>query len=59
MAAWAREIMKLANDFCLDNDTVRGIVHVVDSMTVPQGKCETDWKYDRAYSRLIPLIMNI
>lgn len=59
MAIWAREIMKLANDFCLNNDTVRGIVNTVDNMTVPQGKNESDWKYDRAHSRLLPLIMEM
>lgn len=59
MATWAREIMKLANDFCLDNNTVGGIVNIVDNMTVPQGKNESDWKYDRAHSRLLPLIMNM
>lgn len=59
MANWMKEIMKLANDFCLNNNEVREIVRTVDSMTVPQGKNESDWKYDRAHSRLLPLIMEM
>ena len=59
MANWAREIMKLANDFCLNNNTVREIVRTVDGMNVPSGKNESEWKYDRAHSQLLPLIMNI
>lgn len=37
----------------------REIIQTVDNMTVPQGKNESDWKYDRAHSRLLPLIMNM
>ena len=59
MANWMKEIMKLANDFCLNTNTVREIVQTVDSMTVPQGKNESEWKYDRAHSRLLPLIMEM
>lgn len=59
MANWMKEIMKLANDFCLNNNEVREIVRTVDGMNVPNGKNEADWKYDRAHSRLLPLIMNM
>ena len=59
MANWAKEIMKLANDFCLNNNTAREIINTVDNMSVPQGKNESDWKYDRAHSRLLPLIMEM
>ena len=59
MANWAKEIMKLANDFCLNNNTAREIINTVDNMSVPQGKNEADWKYDRAHSRLLPLIMEM
>ena len=59
MANWAKEIMKLANDFCLNNNTAREIINPVDNMSVPQGKNESDWKYDRAHSRLLPLIMEM
>ena len=59
MANWMKEIMKLANDFCLNTNTAREIINAVDSMEVPQGKNESDWKYDRAHSRLLPLIMEM
>lgn len=59
MAIWAREIMKLENDFCLNTNTAREIINTVDNMHVPQGKNESDWKYDRAHSRLLPLIMEM
>ena len=59
MADWAREIMKLGNDFCLNTSKVRNIVSGIDSLSVPEGKCESEWKYDRAHSRLLPLIMEM
>lgn len=59
MANWMKEIMVLANDFCLNNNTVREIVRTVDSMEAPQGKNESEWKYDRAHSLLLPLIMEM
>ena len=59
MAIWAKEIMKLANDFCLNTNTAREIINTVNNMPVPQGKNESDWKYDRAHSRLLPLIMEM
>lgn len=57
MADWAREIMKLGNDFCLNTSKVRSIVSNIDSLSVPEGKCESEWKYDRAYSNVKSLIM--
>lgn len=59
MANWAKEIMILANDFCLNTIKVKQIVVEVNTMTVPQGKCEEDWKYDRAYSRIKQMIMEV
>lgn len=59
MAAWQKEIMKLANDLCLNKIKAKQIVTDVNTLSVPQGKCETEWKYDRAYSRLLPMIMNM
>lgn len=59
MANWQKEIMKLANDLCLNMTKAKQIVIDVNSLSVPQGKCETEWKYDRAYSRLLPMIMSM
>ena len=59
MADWAKEIMKLGNDFCLNTTRVRNIVSGVDSLSVPEGRCEEDWKYDRAYSKVKSLIMSM
>lgn len=59
MADWAREIMKLGNDFCLNTSKVRNIVSGIDSLSVPEGKCESEWKYDRAYSKVKSLIMTM
>lgn len=59
MATWQKEIMKLANDLCLNMTKAKQIVIETDTLSVPQGKCETEWKYDRAYSRLLPMIMNM
>ena len=57
MADWAREIMTLANDFCINTDKVRQIVSDVDILTVPQGKNAEEYKYDRAWSRLKPMLI--
>lgn len=57
MENWAKEIMRLANDFCLNTSKVRSIVSNIDSLSVPEGKCESEWKYDRAYSKVKSLIM--
>ena len=59
MALWAREIMVLANDFCLNTKQVREIIASVNEMPTPQDKDENSYKYERAYSRIKPLIMNV
>ena len=59
MATWQKEIMKLANDLCLNKIKAKEIVCTVDMLKVPQGKDEIEWKYDRVYSRLLPLIMSM
>ena len=57
MAEWQKEIMVLANDFCLNTSKVRDIVSDVNTMSVPQGKDESSYKYDRAWSRLKPMLL--
>ena len=57
MAEWQKEIMVLANDFCLNTSKVREIVSDVNTMSVPQGKDESNYKYDRAWSRLKPMLI--
>lgn len=57
MAEWQKEIMVLANDFCLNTSKVRDIVSDVNAMSVPKGKDESDYKYDRAWSRLKPMLL--
>ena len=59
MTSWQKEIMKIANDLCLNTNKVREIVNTVDTLTVPQGEQPDSWKYDRAWARLKPLIMTI
>jgi hypothetical protein len=59
MATWAKEIMKLANDFCLNTNKVKEIVSSVDELSIPQGKNAEEWKYDKARLRILPLIMSI
>lgn len=59
MATWQKEIMKLANDFCLKTEKVKEIVYEIDMITIPTGKNESKYKYDRAYSRIKPMIMAI
>ena len=59
MATWQKEILKIANDLCLNMTKAKQIVTDVNMLSVPQGKDEIEWKYDRAYSRLLPLIMNM
>ena len=59
MAKWRKEIMKLANDFCINMTKAKEIVIEADKLSVPQGRSEADYKYDRAYSRILPLIMQI
>ena len=57
MADWAKEIMTLANDFCLNMTKAKEIVIEVENVTVPQGKDENSYKYDRAWSRLKPMLI--
>ena len=57
MADWAKEIMILANDFCLNMAKAKEIVTEVENVTVPQGKDESNYKYDRAWSRLKPMLL--
>ena len=59
MAKWQKEILKLANDLCLNMTKAKQIVTETNDLSVPQGKCETEWKYDRAYSRILPLIREL
>ena len=57
MAEWAREIMVLANDFCLNMAKAKEIVTEVENVIVPKGKDESSYKYDRAWSRLKPMLL--
>lgn len=57
MATWQKEIMKLANDFCLKTAKVKEIVRDVDTLTTPTGRTESEYKYDKAYARIKPMIM--
>lgn len=57
MATWQKEIMKLANDFCLKTAKVKEIVQDVDTLTTPSNRNEEEYKYNKAYSRIKPLIM--
>lgn len=59
MATWQKEILKLANDLCLNMTKAKQIVTDVNMLSVPKGKNESDYKYDRAYSRILPLIINM
>lgn len=51
MAQWEREIMILANDFCLDNLKVKSICKNVNSMNLTE-----DQKYRKAHSMIVPLM---
>ena len=59
MATWQQEIMTLANDFCLHMAKAKEIVLSTDKIIVPEGKDEEKYKYERAYSQIKPLIMNV
>nr|DAH71519.1 MAG TPA: hypothetical protein [Caudoviricetes sp.] len=58
MANWARKIICQHHDFCLNTSKAKEIIKQVDNLSVPSGKVEDSWKYDRAYSRLKPMIMS-
>ena len=49
--------MTLANDFCLNMAKAKKIVTEIENVTVPQGKDESNYKYDRAWSRLKPMLL--
>ena len=51
MKNWQKEIMILANDFCLNMTKAKEIVLATDKLTVPQGKIEEEYKYGRAYAK--------
>ena len=57
MAIWQKEIMILANDFCLNMEKAKQIIQEVDTITIPKGKDESNYKYDRAWSRLKPMLL--
>lgn len=59
MATWQKEIMKLANDFCLNMNKAREIVETTNLLPVPKGKEESEYKYDRAQARIRSMIMNM
>lgn len=56
MANWAKEIMKLANDFCISTVQARKIVDETEILSVPNGYDENVYKYNKAHSRLKPII---
>ena len=56
MANWQKEIMTLANDFCLNMAKAKEIVLATDKITVPQGKIEEEYKYDKAYAQIKQMI---
>lgn len=59
MANWQKEIMTLANDFCLNVAKAKEIVLETDKITVPQGKNEEEYKYDKAYEYIKQMILAI
>lgn len=59
MANWQKEIMTLANDFCLNVAKAKEIVLETDKITVPQGKNEEKYKYDKAYAYIKQMILVI
>lgn len=59
MTNWQKEIMILANDFCLNVTKAKQICLEIDKIKVPQGKNEEEYKYDRAYSYIKEMIFAI
>ena len=57
MANWQKEIMTLANDFCLNVAKAKEICLQTDKLTVPEGKIEEEYKYDKAYSYIKEMIL--
>lgn len=58
MANWQKEIMILANDFCLNISQVKEIVLSTDKIIVPQGEEENKYKYNKAYFYVREMITN-
>ena len=58
MANWQKELMTLANDFCLNMAKAKDIVLEADNILVPQGKDEQLYKYNYAHAQIKQLIMN-
>lgn len=52
MANWQKEIMTLANDFCLNMSKAKEIVLATD-------KIEEEYKYDKAYAYIKQMILAI
>ena len=59
MASWGVEIMQLANDFCLNTAKAKEIVRKVENMSVPDNTNEDTWKYNKAHSMIVPMIMTV
>lgn len=57
MANWGIEIMQLANDFCLNTAKAKEIVRNVENMSVPGNANEDTWRYDKAHSMIVSMIM--
>ena len=57
MATWGIEIMQLANDFYLNTAKAKEIVRNVENMSVPGNANEDTWRYDKAHSMIVPMIM--
>jgi len=57
MATWQIEIMKLANDFCLNTNKVKEIVRNIEAISEP--KADETWKYNKAHSLIVPMIMSM
>lgn len=56
MSEWQKEILKLANDFCLNMAEAKAMVRSVDTISVPQGKSESEYKYNCAHRKLKDMI---
>ena len=48
--------MILAKDLCLNMAKAKEIVLTTDKLTVPQGKNEEEYKYNRAYAQIKQMI---
>ena len=57
MAKWQEKLMRLAYDFRLDLAKAREIVLEADTVEVPKGKPEIDYKYNKAWDKLRQLML--